>query len=114
MPIPTTSSSTGSGTRKPSNGTGDSSMFVTNATASKLNLSKLSDLGPVASQMTLGGPPECPTRPFCQPGLQKTYGLKFAGFKSLDAGGPATKSGLQKGLVSLGLVLSSDGSLAQK
>ena len=25
--------------------------------------------------LVLGGPPECPTRPFCQPGLEKTYGL---------------------------------------
>src|SRR5439155_18873788 len=42
---------------------------VTKATADKDHLKKMSDLAPYASQMTLGGPPECPTRPFCQPGL---------------------------------------------
>ena len=87
---------------------------VTNATASKLNLSKLSDLGPVASQMTLGGPPECPTRPFCQPGLQKTYGANFKAFKALDADGPITRAALSGGQVDIALVFSSDGDLDVK
>ena len=47
----------------------------------------------------LGGPPECTERPFCQPGLEETYGLEFADFRSLDAGGPLTKSALQQGEV---------------
>jgi osmoprotectant transport system substrate-binding protein len=70
--------------------------------------SKLSDLSSVASQMTLGGPPECPQRPFCQVGLQKTYGLTFKGFKALDSGGPLTKAALDKGDIDLGLIFSSD------
>jgi len=69
---------------------------------------KLSDLSSVASQMTLGGPPECPQRPFCQVGLQKTYGLSFKGFKALDSGGALTKAALDKGDVDLGLIFSSD------
>src|SRR5207247_2093553 len=59
---------------------------------------KLSDLVSVAPQMTLGGPPECPQRPFCQAGLEKVYGLHFkAPFKPLDVGGPLTKAALDKG-----------------
>ncbi len=69
---------------------------------------KLSDLSSVASQMTLGGPPECPQRPFCQLGLQKTYGLSFKSFKALDSGGPLTKAALDKGDIDLGLIFSSD------
>ena len=84
---------------------------VTKATATKLNLTKLSDLGPVASQMTLGGPPECPTRPFCQVGLDKTYGAKFKAFKALDADGPLTRAALTGGQIDIGLVFSSDGDL---
>ena len=68
----------------------------------------LSDLTSVAPQMTLGGPPECPQRPFCQPGLQKTYGLNFKAFKALDAGGPLTKAALDKGDIDIGLIFSSD------
>ena len=57
---------------------------------------------------------KCPARPFCQPGLEKTYGLKFASFRELDAGGPLTKAAITKGEVSMGLVFSSDGALAQQ
>jgi osmoprotectant transport system substrate-binding protein len=70
--------------------------------------SKLSDLTSVAGQMTLGGPPECPQRPFCQAGLEKTYGLHFKGFKPLDVGGPLTKAALDKGDIDIGLITSSD------
>src|SRR5438128_10194915 len=48
---------------------------VTKATADKYHLTKLSDLAPVAGQFVLGSGPECPTRPFCQPGLGNVYGL---------------------------------------
>jgi osmoprotectant transport system substrate-binding protein len=84
---------------------------VTKATATKYNLSKLSDLGPVASQLTLGGPPECPTRPFCAVGLSKTYGANFKAFKALDADGPLTRAALTGGQIDVGLVFSSDGDL---
>jgi osmoprotectant transport system substrate-binding protein len=69
---------------------------------------KLSDLTSVADQMTLGGPPECPNRPFCQQGLVKVYGLNFKAFKALDSAGPLTKLALDKGDIDIGLVLSSD------
>ena len=84
---------------------------VTKATADKDKLTKMSDLAPYASQMTLGGPPECPTRPFCQPGLEKTYGLKFKSFKALDAGGPLSKNALANGDVNVALIFSSDGAV---
>src|SRR5579864_712628 len=69
----------------------DTNGFVmTKANSDKYKATKLSDLQPVANQLVLGGPPECPTRPFCQQGLANTYGLNFKDFKSLDAGGPLT------------------------
>jgi len=85
---------------------------VTKAEADQYHLTKLSDLTSVASQWTLGGPPECPQRPFCQPGLQQTYGLHFKAFKSLDAGGPLTYAALKQGAINIGLVFSSDGGIA--
>ena len=60
----------------------------------------LSDLGSKCSSgLVLGGPPECPERPFCQPGLEDTYGLTFDSFTSLDAGGPLSKTALKQGKV---------------
>lgn len=58
--------------------------------------------------LSLGGPPECPTRPFCEPGLKKVYGMKFSKFSSLDPGGPLTIKAIKTGKVDVGLVFTSD------
>jgi osmoprotectant transport system substrate-binding protein len=96
----------------PSPAVDQNSFAVTKAEADANHLTKLSDLTSVASGWTLGGPPECPQRPFCQPGLQQTYGLNFKAFKSLDAGGPLTIAALKGGQINIGLVFSSDGGIA--
>ena len=59
-------------------------LVVTGATAARLRLRTMSDLGPLAPQMVLGGAPECPQRPSCLPGLRRVYGLEFARFVPLD------------------------------
>ncbi len=97
---------------KPAAAQDQNAFAVTTAFAQAHNVKTLSDLAKACSGIVLGGPPECPTRPFCQPGLADTYGLDIANFVSLDAGGPLTKSAIQQGKVALGLVFSSDGSLA--
>jgi osmoprotectant transport system substrate-binding protein len=66
----------------------------------------------VASQLVLGGPPECPQRPFCLKGLEGTYGLEFKEFKPLDAGGPLTVAALQNGDIQVGLLFTSDPAIA--
>lgn len=97
---------------EPSPAADQNAFAVTREFADKNGLRTLSDLAGYRGQLVLGGPPECPTRPFCQPGLEKTYGLQFDSFVSLDAGGPLTKTALKQGRIQLGLVFSSDGSLA--
>jgi osmoprotectant transport system substrate-binding protein len=87
---------------------------VTRATANRYNLRRMSDLLPVAGSLTLGGPPECPSRPYCQLGLQRTYGLNFKGFRALDAAGPLTEAALEKGDVDVALIFTSDGTIAAK
>lgn len=66
----------------------------------------------IASQLVLGGPPECPERPFCLLGLQETYGLEFAEFRPLDAGGPLTVEALKSGDIGVGLLFTSDPAIA--
>ena len=68
--------------------------------------------GQIASQMTLGGGPECPTRPYCQLGLERAYGLHFKAFKPLDSGGPLMKAALDRGDIDIGLIFSSDSAYA--
>ena len=66
---------------------------------------------PVASQLVLGGPPECPDRPFCLPGLKETYGIEFADFKPLDVGGPLTVKALKGGQIDVGLLFSTSSAI---
>jgi osmoprotectant transport system substrate-binding protein len=95
----------------PSAATDQNAFAVTKDFAAQNNLTTLSDLAGYSGDLVLGGPPECPTRPFCQPGLEQTYGIHFTGFKALDAGGPLTKKAIQDGTVQIGLVFSSDGGI---
>jgi osmoprotectant transport system substrate-binding protein len=96
---------------EPSPAQDQNAFAVTKAFADEHGVATLSELAEACGGLVLGGPPECTERPFCQPGLEDTYSLEFAEFRSLDAGGPLTKSALQQGEVTLGLVFSSDGSL---
>ena len=95
----------------PSPAVDQNAFAVTKATATQYKLSKLSDLAAVGSQLVLGAGPECPTRPFCQPGLEKTYGIHFKSFKSLDTDGPLTRAALANNTIQVGLVFSSDSDL---
>jgi len=85
----------------------DTNAFVvTQETADANDLASVSDLAPVAGDLTLGGPPECPERPFCLPGLQEVYGVEFGEFVPLDVGGPLTVEALDGGDIDVGLLFS--------
>jgi osmoprotectant transport system substrate-binding protein len=98
----------------PSPAADQNAFAVTREFAEANQLTTVSDLAAYskAKGVVLGGPPECPDRPFCQPGLEDTYGVKVAEFVSLDAGGPLTKQALSQGKIDVGLVFSSDGGVA--
>lgn len=99
---------------EPSEAADQNAFAVTQAFADQYGVASLSELAEACSSgLILGGPPECPERPFCQVGLEETYGLSFDSFTALDAGGPLTKTAITTGEVTIGLVFSSDGSLAQ-
>ena len=87
---------------------------VTKAMADKNDLKKVSDLARLNGQLTLGGPPECPTRPFCLLGLQQTYGLQLKEFKPLDAGGPITVAALEGNQIDVALLFTSDAVIKAK
>ncbi len=97
----------------PSSAVDQNAFAVTKEIQQKYNLTKLSDLAPIGNQLVLGAGPECPTRPFCLPGLEKTYGIHFKDFKALDTDGPATRAAFKSGVIQVGLVFSSDADLNQ-
>lgn len=96
--------------------TDQNGFVVTKDTATSKNLKKISDLSPVARDMILGGPPECPSpqRPFCLTGLKNVYGLTFKDFKPLDAGGALTVAALEGKQIDIGLLFTSDPSIVAK
>jgi osmoprotectant transport system substrate-binding protein len=92
----------------------DTNQFVANAeTADRFDLTTVSSLIPVADRLTFGGPPECPVRPFCLPGLDDVYGIIFNDFIPLDPGGPLTVDALQRDTVQVGLLFSTDPRIEQ-
>ena len=68
--------------------------------------------GTIASELVLAGPPECPERPFCLKGLTDTYGITFKEFKATDVGGPITIEALKRGDAQVGLLFTSDPTIA--
>lgn len=87
---------------------------VTAETASRLGVTKVSDLAAFNGTLTLGAPPECPSREFCLIGLQEVYGLQFGGFAPLDVGGPLTVAALEGGEIDVALLFTSDGVIAAR
>jgi osmoprotectant transport system substrate-binding protein len=93
----------------------DTNAFVmTKARADRDSIKKVSDLARFNNQLVLGGPPECPQRPFCQPGLQSTYGVTMKEFKALDSGGPLTVAALESNQVDVALLFSTNAQIAVK
>jgi osmoprotectant transport system substrate-binding protein len=95
----------------PSGAQDQNGFAMTQANTAKYNATKLSDLAPIGNQLVLGAGPECPTRPFCQPGLEKTYGITFKAFRALDTDGPLTRAALKSNDIQVGLVFTSDADL---
>jgi osmoprotectant transport system substrate-binding protein len=98
----------------PADATDQNGFAVTKETVAKFNIKKLSDLAPIGGQLVLGGPAECPQRPFCQLGLKDKYGITFKDFKALDSGGPLTVAALEGKQIDVALIFTSDPSITAK
>ena len=96
----------------PAPGQNRNGFAVRRETADELGLRSLSDLAPVAAQLTFGGPAECPERPLCLAGLERVYGLEFEAVEVLDSGGPLTLAALGAGRVDVALLFTTNGALA--
>jgi osmoprotectant transport system substrate-binding protein len=83
-------------------------IVVTSATAARYHLRTISDLARVARRLVFGGPPECPERPYCLPGLRLRYGLRFREFVPLDDDGPLTRQALIAGDINVALLFTTD------
>jgi osmoprotectant transport system substrate-binding protein len=86
----------------------NNAIVVTAATAARYGLRSIGDLAQVAPRLVFGGPPECPGRAYCLPGLRERYGLHFRPFVPLDAGGPLTLQALEAGYIDVALLFTTN------
>jgi osmoprotectant transport system substrate-binding protein len=84
---------------------------VTKDFAEKNSLKTLSDLAALGQPITLAATEECPDRPFCQPGLEDTYGLTIKEVLPLGFGSPQAKQAVLDGKAQLVLTGTTDGTL---
>jgi osmoprotectant transport system substrate-binding protein len=98
----------------PATSTDKNAFAVTKAFATAHHITTMSQLATYSKShpLELAGPPECPTRPFCEPGLKSVYGMKFKGFSQTDEGGALTLKAIKTGKADVGLVFTSDPTIA--
>jgi osmoprotectant transport system substrate-binding protein len=86
---------------------------VTKDFSDKNNVKTLSELGALGQSVVLAAAEECPDRPFCGPGLEKTYSIKIGKYMPTGFSTPQTKQAVKDGEAQLGLVATTDGTLGQ-
>jgi len=84
---------------------------VTTSFGAENGVGTLSDLVELAPELTFGGPPECPDRPFCLQGLEEVYGLDFGEVVPMSSRA-ATVEALLSGQIDVGLLETTDARLA--
>ncbi len=92
--------------------TNSNEVAVTQETADKYSLEKISDLSEVADQLTLYGTPECRQRLDCLLGLQEVYGLKFKKFVPVAI--DLRHEVLSKGQADVSIVFTTDPQIARE
>jgi osmoprotectant transport system substrate-binding protein len=84
---------------------------VTKEFSDRQQVTTLSQLGQKGQPLVLAATEECPQRAFCQPGLEKTYGLEITEVKPLGFSTPQTKEAVKDGAADVGLVGTTDRTL---
>ncbi|MBW1598941.1 ABC transporter substrate-binding protein [Streptomyces sp. JJ38] len=76
-------------------------------------LTTLTDLGEKGLAVKLAAGDECPERPFCQPGLEKTYGIDIAALDPKGVGTVQAKQSVADGTNDMVLTTTTDATLEQ-
>ncbi|MER7176338.1 ABC transporter substrate-binding protein [Streptomyces mesophilus] len=86
---------------------------VTSAYAKQHDLKTLSDLGRSGLKVRLAAGDECVKRPYCQPGLEKTYGIDITAVDPKGVGTTQAKKAVQAGQDQMVLTTSTDATLGE-
>ncbi|MFB7915151.1 ABC transporter substrate-binding protein [Streptomyces sp. NPDC056061] len=76
--------------------------------AAEHKLKTLSDLGRSKTAVKIAAGDECEVRPFCAPGLEKTYGINVTGVDPKGVGTPQSKQAVEDGKDHLVLTTTTD------
>ena len=80
--------------------------------ARRHGLETLSDLTPMASRLSFGGPPECAQRALCLKGLEDVYKLQFKRFEAMPTR-TVTADALGTGEIDVGMIDTTDPNMAR-
>ena len=97
----------------PANAVDQNAFAVSKSFASQHNLTTLTDLGKAGVSVALAATPECPSRPFCKPGLEKVYKIKISKILPLGFDTLQVKQAVKSGKAQLGLVATTDATVSQ-
>jgi osmoprotectant transport system substrate-binding protein len=97
----------------PANAVDQNAFAVTKSFALQHHLTTLTDLGKAGVSVTLAATAECPTRPFCKPGLEKVYKIKISKILPLGFDTVQVKQAVKSGKAQLGLVATTDATVSQ-
>ena len=94
----------------PADAQNQNAFVVTRQVAGQRELHAVSDLRRWPRGVVVGGPPECPQRPYCLVGLRDVYGVQVRRFVPL-AGQAQTLAALEQGIVDVAVMFTTDGAL---
>ncbi|MGP3769569.1 ABC transporter substrate-binding protein [Streptomyces sp. SDT5-1] len=86
---------------------------VTEAYARKHRLKTLSDLGESGLKVRLAAGDECVQRPYCQPGLEKVYGIDVTGIDPKGVGTTQAKNAVKNGQDQMVLTTTTDATIGE-
>lgn len=90
----------------------DQNAFAVSASyARQHELTTLSDLGASGQKVRLAAGDECVQRPYCEPGLKKTYGIDITGVDPKGVGTTQAKRAVQSGQDQMVLTTTTDATL---
>jgi osmoprotectant transport system substrate-binding protein len=90
----------------------DQNAFAVSASyARQHDLKTLSDLGASGLEVRLAAGDECVQRPYCEPGLKKTYGIDITGVDPKGVGTTQAKKAVQSGQDQMVLTTTTDATL---
>lgn len=90
----------------------DQNAFAVSASyARQHDLKTLSDLGASGQRVRLAAGDECVQRPYCEPGLKKTYGIDITGVDPKGVGTTQAKRAVQSGQDQMVLTTTTDATL---